>query len=128
VNLLSKVRRQPLTRSTALCCLLVNQLATPGLGSVYAGRVVSGAAQLVLAFAGFVLLVLWGAVFFFRLFRLQLDLPAPENSFGWAGRWGLISFGAAWGWAWLTSISLVLSVGRNPDPAKKPFDQAGPAE
>src|SRR6267142_5883224 len=46
-------------RSTATTCLILNQFATPGLGSLMARRWFAGTGQLVLAVAGFCLLVGW---------------------------------------------------------------------
>ena len=49
-------RRKLLSPATARNAALVNQLATPGLGTIMAGRIVTGAGQLLLALAGFLFL------------------------------------------------------------------------
>ena len=50
---------RPLSRARAWTCLLTNLFATPGLGSLMARRVFAGTGQLLLALAGFVLIVGW---------------------------------------------------------------------
>jgi len=51
--------RKPVSRAAARNTALVNQLATPGLGSLMAGRWIAGIGQLALALAGFVMVVVW---------------------------------------------------------------------
>ena len=98
---------KPLTPTRAWSCILINQLATPGLGSIMAGRYISGTLQLVLALLGFVLLMIWLCKCFYGLAFQPLDGPAPENnSYGWMGKWGVIFFGASWLWSGVTSLLL----------------------
>ena len=101
-------RRPPLllTRNRLLACIGINQLATPGLGSLMARRYISGAAQLLLALAGFALIVVWMFQLFYRLTLRELDQPAPQSPNDRMWTWGLILFGASWLWALVTSISL----------------------
>jgi hypothetical protein len=84
---------------------LINLAATPGLGSLIARRYWAGTGQLLLALAGFGLIVAWMCVYFHRVFLHQLDEPAPTTPFGWLGKWGLICFVTAWVWSLVTSIS-----------------------
>jgi hypothetical protein len=85
---------------------LANQLATPGLGSLMAGRWIVGIGQLVLFLIGCVMITMY----FF-----QLDLHAYRQVIGefgpdphkWLGEIGLFFFVTAWFWALVTSISLV---------------------
>ena len=51
--------RQPLNKSKARNCALINQLATPGLGSLMGGRIFAGIGQLILAVAGFIMVTGW---------------------------------------------------------------------
>ena len=51
--------RAPLKPAKARNCVLINLFATPGLGSLMAGRVIAGLGQLILALAGFVMIVAW---------------------------------------------------------------------
>jgi hypothetical protein len=96
-----------LTRSRLHTCVLINQLATPGLGSLLAGRVIAGAGQLLLALAGFTLIIIWMVQFYYEMIQRQLgqapSRPAPE----WMWNWGLILFGASWLWALATSFGLL---------------------
>jgi hypothetical protein len=68
-----------LTRQRLYNCILTNQLATPGLGSILAGRKVAGIGQLLLATAGCILVCVW--VFWlsydFGQQSMNLDSPSP---------------------------------------------------
>jgi hypothetical protein len=101
--------RRPETpgRSTAWSCAIINQLATPGLGSIIGRRFVVGAGQLLLAVGGFVMIVGWMAKFFYNLYRQTAELPSVEGSYSWLGKWGAALFGVAWVWALFTSLSLL---------------------
>jgi hypothetical protein len=98
---------KPLSRSRAWTCLLMNQAATPGLGSVMGRRFISGSFQLLLALAGFGLLCSWIVRYFYNTILQQLDKPISTSSYKWLGEWGLIFFSASWLWAWFTSVSLL---------------------
>ena len=102
--------RLRLSRARVVSCVLVNQCATPGLGSLGARRAVAGTGQLLLALAGFLLIVGWMYELFRRSALQQLGEPVPPWTYGWMGRWGLILFGAGWLWALVTSISLFRQV------------------
>jgi len=71
-----------------------------------ARRVLAGTGQLLLALAGFVLIVGWMFELFHRLSAEQLGDPVPPDISGWMGKWGSICFGASWLWSWVTSLSL----------------------
>jgi len=98
---------KPVGWAKAITCVIINQFATPGLGSIIGGRFVSGAGQLLFALAGFCLLVVWMVCYFYDRVREAVGQEPVENSFGWMGKWGLICFGAAWLWALVTSLSLL---------------------
>ncbi len=72
-----------------------------------ARRVFAGIGQLLLALAGFVLLVGWMFELFHRVFLQQLGNPVPPYSSGWMWKWGLLLFGAGWLWSLVTSLSLL---------------------
>ena len=99
----------PLKRSVARNCILVNQLATPGLGSIMAGYRVEGAGQILLALAGFVMIVGWFILVARSSYDALVNDVAPQSS-GWLGRAGLFTFLAAWFWALLTSRKIYLSM------------------
>src|ERR1017187_10148738 len=54
--------RGPLSRSTARNAAILNQCATPGLGSLMAGRRLAGIRQLLRGIAGFVMVLGWFAL------------------------------------------------------------------
>ena len=97
---------RPIGRARAWTCILTNQAATPGLGSLMARRVLVGSGQLLLALTGFVLIVGWMFELCHRVYLQQLDEPVPPDSSGWMWKWGLLFFGASWLWSLATSISL----------------------
>jgi 4a-hydroxytetrahydrobiopterin dehydratase len=85
---------------------MLNQLATPGLGSLAARRWQAGAGQLALALAGFALIMVW----FVRVmigFYGQISGGEPVLADGRLGLIGGGLFALAWGWSWVTSLSLL---------------------
>jgi hypothetical protein len=97
---------KPLSRAAARNCLLVNQFATPGLGSLMGRRFVAGLVQLALALAGFGCMVGWFIETCLKAYRSFSDTPAPETNLplGWGAA---ILFTSAWLLAWITSLSLM---------------------
>ncbi|MGO8837278.1 MAG: hypothetical protein ACLQAH_13590 [Limisphaerales bacterium] len=61
---------------------------------------------MLLALAGFGLLVGWIFEFCYRFALKQAGEPVSTSSIGWMGKWGLILFMAGWLWSLVTSISL----------------------
>jgi hypothetical protein len=106
---------RPLTRTRVWTCVLINQFATPGLGSLMARRLWAGTGQL-LAVVGCVLITGWMCALFYRVFQEQLGGPVSQNSFDWLWQWGTVLFGAGWLWSGVTSISLL----RRTKPEKMP--------
>jgi len=98
--------RRPLDRSTARNSVLINQLATPGLGSLLAGRWLAGIGQLLLAVAGFTMVVAWFAMVLIQMYQ-QINGEAEPKSVAWLGEAGALTFAASWLWAWITSLSLL---------------------
>ena len=96
-----------LGQSKAIYCFVINQLATPGLGSIIAKRTIVGTGQLILALAGFFMLMGWMFKYFWGMAQTQIGESASQKPYGWMGKWGLICFGASWVWALVTSISLL---------------------
>jgi len=111
---------RPLSRARAVTCVLVNQCATPGLGSLMARRMIAGTGQLLLALAGFFLIVGWMFELFRRLMLQQLGEPVSPDASGWMGKWGLALFGAAWLWSLVTSINLWRQAKTDEAAAQKP--------
>ncbi len=105
---------KPLSRSTARNSALINQLATPGLGSLLGGRYLAGTGQLLLAIAGFGLLIGWFGLVLLQAYD-DMEGRARPQSANWLGVAGAIAFVASWLWALVTSISL-LRQARESDP------------
>src|SRR5215469_9792850 len=92
--------------ASARNCFLVNQFATPGLGSLMGGRIVAGSGQLLLSLIGFALVIYW----FLRTMQEYYSLissDATPVSYAKFGLAGLLFFAAAWLWSLLTSISMI---------------------
>ena len=97
---------KPLNSTTARNCLLVNQCATPGLGSLMAGRRAAGIGQLLLAVAGFVMVVGWSVQQAIQTYN-QIVNDAGTQSVVWLGEAGAAAFIAAWLWSLVTSLSVL---------------------
>jgi hypothetical protein len=97
---------RPLSRSAARNFALLNQLATPGLGSLLAGRRLAGAGQLFLAVAGFGLVLAWFVAVLLQVYN-DIEGQPQTKSMAWLGETGAITFAAAWVWALFTSLSLL---------------------
>ncbi|MGD0613894.1 MAG: hypothetical protein ABSA69_00450 [Verrucomicrobiota bacterium] len=91
----------------AVTCCLINQLATPGLGSLIGHRRLPGIGQLILSVAGCALILGWWTGVLYRVYLQQLGEAMPLSSHGSLGKWGLICFGAGWVWSLATSWSLL---------------------
>ncbi|HWF19153.1 MAG TPA: hypothetical protein VG754_07795 [Verrucomicrobiae bacterium] len=94
-------------RSAAMNCLLVNQFATPGLGSIMGRRFLAGAVQLIFAVAGFVLVVAAFADWVWNTYRNMGGSETEAGPFPWFGKTGAILFIGAWLLSWITSLSLL---------------------
>jgi hypothetical protein len=99
--------RKPLDRSKAGKCLLINQCATPGLGSLFAGRWIAGTGQLTLALIGFGLFLAWFVNIAVKFYSLISDSNTDEQLDFRLLKLGLSIFAVAWLWAWFTSISIM---------------------
>lgn len=100
------MKSSPSSLAAARTALVINQFATPGLGSIMAGRYLAGSFQLIFALAGFALIVAW----LFMVLKAAYSImettgePSPPHYLGWMG---LGNFAFAWCWAWFTSISVL---------------------
>jgi hypothetical protein len=108
--------RKPVSRTGARNAALVNQFATPGLGSLMAGRWMAGMGQLLLAVAGFVLVVVWFFETMIQLFG-QIDGNAVSAPVAGLGETGAGLFVVAWFWSLVTSLSL-LNRAKSEEPAR----------
>jgi hypothetical protein len=112
-------RRKAISRAAARNAALANQLATPGLGSLMAGRWLSGIGQIILAVAGCAMVLVW----FFKVmiqYYGQISSDAPTHSVDWKMPvTGAIVFAASWFWSLVTSLSLLYEAEKNEVHASK---------
>lgn len=100
--------------------VVINQLATPGLGSWLAGRRIAGAGQLVLSFAGFGLYLVFFGLLLRSLWAAATGDPPPPAPAPFWWKNALALFGIAWLWSGVTSIQLLLERRRRPPPPLPP--------
>ncbi|MGA2029943.1 MAG: hypothetical protein ABSG87_07700 [Verrucomicrobiota bacterium] len=108
---------RPLNRDRAWACVMQN-LATPGIGSLKARRVFAGVCQLLLALAGCFLVCAWVVGWSYRIYQAQLGESVSQDSVDWLWSWGLIFFGVSWLWSLVTSASLLWQARREDVPPK----------
>ncbi len=109
--------RAPLSPARARNCALMNQFATPGLGSLMARRFVAGAGQLGIFLAGFVLVVVWFVDEMRQYYGLMFSDDQPHL------RYELVFAGIAlcvlgWLWALVTSLSVMRAAKQDERAAK----------
>jgi 4a-hydroxytetrahydrobiopterin dehydratase len=98
--------RKPVSRAKAKNAALLNLLATPGLGSLLCGRWIAGTGQLVLAVAGFILVVVWFLKEMIPYYGMMFgDEPPHLPSLKMLAE-GAILFVASWLWSAVTSLGL----------------------
>ena len=99
--------RKPVSRAKAKNAALLNQLATPGLGSLLCGRWITGSGQLLLSCAGFVLIVIWFFKEMIPYYGLMFgDEPPHLPGMKMLAEGGNL-FVVAWLWSAFTSFSLL---------------------
>ena len=104
----SSAAKKPISRALAKNAALVNQLATPGLGSLMGRRWVEGIGQLLLSVAGFILVMVW----FLREISGYLSQGFGDAPTSQAAGPGMLALGSglfllAWLWSAVTSFSLI---------------------
>jgi len=108
----------PRSRTTARNAALVNLLATPGLGSLMARRWLAGTGQLILAVAGFGLMLGWFVKLMTDYYGLMFNQQsAPQLDFRLL-KWGAAIFAVAWLWSLVTSVQLLRAVKTLPPESK----------
>jgi hypothetical protein len=98
--------KRPLNSDYAWACVMQN-IATPGIGSLKARRIFEGIGQLSLAIASCFLICAWVIGWSYRIYQAQDDETVSLDSSGWLLKWGIICFGASWLWALITCVALV---------------------
>ncbi len=85
----------------------MQNIATPGIGSLKARRIFEGIGQLSLAIASCFLICAWVIEWSYRIYGAQMDEAIPPDSSGWLLKWGVICFSVSWLWALITCVRLV---------------------
>jgi hypothetical protein len=88
---------------------MINQFATPGLGSLFAGRWFAGAGQLTLALVGFGFFMVWFLRTMHDYYSLMFNAHVEPHTDYALLKWGVAVFAAAWCWSLVTSVQLVLA-------------------
>lgn len=105
--------RKKISRAKARNAVLLNQLGTPGLGSLMAGRYQSGTLQLLLFLTGFGLFCFWAgrnlAEYYHMAFHSTPDEPTGVDWMTWTGA-GICVL--AWCWSMITGFSLLREASR----------------
>ena len=100
--------RKKISRSQARNAALLNQLGTPGLGSLMAGRRLAGTLQLLVFLAGFCLFCAWAGKNLLQYYRMMFqDAPNEPAGVGWMAGAGIALCVLAWCWSLATSFSLL---------------------
>lgn len=110
MKIFSAIKNKTLDRETALALAGINQFATPGLGTILAGKFLAGVMQLAFAVGGFALLMFW----FYSLFQAMLSGGEAGPSSEW--ELGLALFAVGWILSLITSLKLI----RNAQTKKPP--------
>ena len=99
--------RKKVSRAQARNAALLNQLGTPGLGSLLAGRWLAGLLQIVLFLAGFVLFCVWAFHNLAQYYQMMFnDAPRSAPGNGGLALGGMAICVLAWLWSLQTSFSL----------------------
>ena len=102
-----------ISRAKARNAALLNQFATPGLGSLLAGRWLAGTGQLLVFLAGFVLYCVWIVKYLAEYYSLMYsDAPVQISRLKWMLWTGVALCVAAWFWSLVTSLSLLRDASR----------------
>ena len=103
---MSAAIKRPLSRDRAMACVTLN-FTLSGLGSLKAGRIFTGVAQLVTVFAGFFLLLAWMFKWIYRIFQSQVGETISPPPAAWLWQLGLAGFAVSYVWMLLTCASLM---------------------
>src|SRR5271156_6780655 len=99
--------RKPVSRAKARNAALLNQLATPGLGSLLCGRWIAGSGQLLLSCAGCTLVMVWFFKEMIPYYGLMFSDEPPHLPGLKMLAEGTILFAVAWLWSAVTSSGLL---------------------
>lgn len=101
--------RKKISRAQARNAALLNQLGTPGLGSVMTGRWFAGISQLLLSIAGFAFVMIWFVQMMIRYYgQMFSEHPTTHQPVVYTNLLlGAGLFTLAWGWSLATSFSVL---------------------
>jgi hypothetical protein len=102
---MSASSERPLSRDRAWACIRLN-VATPGVGSIRAGRIFTGLCQLLLLITGTVLICAWLVRSIYGILLQQLGEPDQPHSSGWMWKLGMMGFVVSGLWTFLTCVDL----------------------
>lgn len=98
--------KSPLNRDRAWSCVSLN-FTLAGLGSLKAGRVFTGIAQLAMAFGGFFLCMAWILKWIYRIFQTQAGETLSPMPAAWLLKAGIAGFIVSYLWMLCTCASLM---------------------
>lgn len=96
---------RPLSRDRAWSCIMMN-VATPGTGSMRAGKVFTGVCQLLFAVAGAALICAWMLKSVYGMVQGDSESPAAPETINWLWQWGVAGFAISWTWTAITCVIL----------------------
>ena len=95
-----------LSRDRAWACVTLN-FSLAGLGTLKAGRKISGYAQLATAFSGFFLCLTWMLKWIYRIFQAQIGDTLSPPPAAWLWMVGAAGFLISYVWTLCTCVSLM---------------------
>lgn len=122
----STATRKPVSHARARNAALLNQLATPGLGSLICGRWIAGTGQLILALVGCVLIIDWFIREMSAYYGMIADTAPPQQPDIRLMTWGGILLAVSWFWSLITSFSLMREAANTKVEALKNFGAPPP--
>jgi hypothetical protein len=111
---------KPFDTAAARNCFIMNQLATPGLGSLMGKRIGAGVGQILLAIAGFLMVLVWFVLTLNQAYSIA-ESNGPTKSYNLLGAVGGLTFAVSWFWALATSLSLLQEAKKNTVPPERKF-------
>jgi len=102
---MSASSEHPLSRDHAWACIRLN-IATPGVGSFRAGRILAGLGQLLLLIGGVILICAWLVRTVYAILLQEFGQPARHQAIGWMWKLGMIGFAASGVWTFFTCVDL----------------------
>lgn len=103
------MKQRDLSANKARLAVLVNQCATPGLGSLMAGRYIAGSGQLLLSLTAAAFILLWFANLLKVAYTIMESTGEPDLRH-WLGLLGFGLLFLSWCWSWVSSLSILREV------------------